>query len=1089
MCCCRFADQFSVWRFAKRYNIGSHVAATLLRLPLRTKAQARISPCSPAAPWQDLALLEGQLQEFCQHAGHSMLFLRTLQAVRVSKHTEISKVQQAAASAAGTAADRTDTAVELARPPGSRAQAASGAAGAAAAQDGADTAVELARPASRAQEASGSPGISPRPQQEEYDNTCLLAVALTVSDEQQRGLTMPEPGAKEAGNKMSQALGFLFSKPKSQKPRLRLVPMELTTLQGDGSRTSTSSYMVSYSQEQPAAVAVCTAVEGHSQLLPASGLFAPLPVLPSTRDAAALGDAAPQHSHLGCQAFLVCGQLSMQHRQLPAAEPDAGMAPSVSSSRSESTSPTAFAASGGAAAAAAGSRSNSRSQSRSSGPMGRHVQPGSPAAAGSSGAYSSQVAVFALTGQLSLEDKRVLDAIAVAWEDLVMWVFNGQLHRALMLAVYDLMPHLVAAVADSDAHAVYAYRQMYAAVAKQQVWRLHSGQLANLPEGCFLEASGQQQQQQQHPVRSSIHSTALADVSRTTSWATEQDSMPDLEAGSDADEPASAVAGTAAPASVHTVQVQPHVPARSGPGPAATAFIQRHVPLFKVPWRVKLQLDAAGIAGIREVTPAVTRRLLKTLLERAGFQQQLSVLEAAELLAFCLADTIRDPEAVQHHGMSSSSSPDPLALPPQLAGLVDATASNMGNIVNSLRDTLGIPTLDFSAGTAAGPGHGAPGSNLINMQAAKECIGLPMFTARQRFLRLGRDAQLLLCPADCEALLLPPGGAAGSPIPSSPSPGSPVPSSMDSRVAPEPLLAAGPAAAELADKFLHPALAAALQQYLRLPQLRQLLGLQFLTLPRCEQLMQRAFVRAWPHTSNIAAMLGNAAAGQPVQALPWVDGSAGGPSAAQLAGLWRVLHSIREEALLWGEEEQGWEAFVAWPLMPTTAGQLVPISCAQVVFTVPKAQPTAAGAAAAGAAAAAAAAPAAAEGAAAPVAPAAMPNWAALPQPWKWLLPALQQAGCPVLDPRFDGPCRELCQVPLLDRLVDPSEPQADSSMPGLITGRALLHLLRACLLATPAVASACLSALDCDCLVTNGRLLVAVHSVTCPLLACCTHR
>ena len=42
-------------------------------------------------------------------------------------------------------------------------------------------------------------------------------------------------------------------------------------------------------------------------------------------------------------------------------------------------------------------------------------------------------------------------------------------------------------------------------------------------------------------------------------------------------------------------------------GAAAMAFIQRRLPLFNVPWRVQLALDAAGVPGCKTVTPESIR--------------------------------------------------------------------------------------------------------------------------------------------------------------------------------------------------------------------------------------------------------------------------------------------------------------------------------------------------------------------------------------------------------------------------------------------------------------------------------------------------
>lgn len=50
-------------------------------------------------------------------------------------------------------------------------------------------------------------------------------------------------------------------------------------------------------------------------------------------------------------------------------------------------------------------------------------------------------------------------------------------------------------------------------------------------------------------------------------------------------------------------------------GDAALAFIQRRLPLFNVPWRVKAALDAAGVAGCKTVTPDSIRSPAWTLVE------------------------------------------------------------------------------------------------------------------------------------------------------------------------------------------------------------------------------------------------------------------------------------------------------------------------------------------------------------------------------------------------------------------------------------------------------------------------------------------
>lgn len=57
-------------------------------------------------------------------------------------------------------------------------------------------------------------------------------------------------------------------------------------------------------------------------------------------------------------------------------------------------------------------------------------------------------------------------------------------------------------------------------------------------------------------------------------------------------------------------------------GPAAQEFIRRALPLLNVPWHVKEALEAAGIPGLKEVTPTVVRSVLDLCrsLKRPSFR-------------------------------------------------------------------------------------------------------------------------------------------------------------------------------------------------------------------------------------------------------------------------------------------------------------------------------------------------------------------------------------------------------------------------------------------------------------------------------------
>jgi hypothetical protein len=87
-------------------------------------------------------------------------------------------------------------------------------------------------------------------------------------------------------------------------------------------------------------------------------------------------------------------------------------------------------------------------------------------------------------------------------------------------------------------------------------------------------------------------------------------------------------------------------------GPSGRAFVERHLPLLAVPWRVKLQLDAAGVAGLRVATPVALRPLLRRLGQQRGAAgsgqgvafSRMGVEAAVELLEFCCGDLVVAPE-------------------------------------------------------------------------------------------------------------------------------------------------------------------------------------------------------------------------------------------------------------------------------------------------------------------------------------------------------------------------------------------------------------------------------------------------------------
>jgi hypothetical protein len=110
-----------------------------------------------------------------------------------------------------------------------------------------------------------------------------------------------------------------------------------------------------------------------------------------------------------------------------------------------------------------------------------------------------------------------------------------------------------------------------------------------------------------------------------------------------------------------------------GLGSEAREFVIHHLPLFKVPWRIVSQLEAAAISGLRLITPVVLRPLMKRLGERDRPADEphpfasLTPLQALQLLEFCCSDLI----TADRNASSSSSS---IQRPTAAAAAVHTTA-------------------------------------------------------------------------------------------------------------------------------------------------------------------------------------------------------------------------------------------------------------------------------------------------------------------------------------------------------------------------------------------------------------------------------
>ncbi|GLI60510.1 hypothetical protein VaNZ11_002673 [Volvox africanus] len=498
-------------------------------------------------------------------------------------------------------------------------------------------------------------------------------------------------------------------------------------------------------------------------------------------------------------------------------------------------------------------------------------------------------------------------------------------------------------------------------------------------------------------------------------------------------------------------------PTTEGLGPAAMGFMARQLPLFDVPWVIKQHLEGADVHGLRTVSPAVVRPLLKNLGRRQGglgagagsgmgggkvVWPGLTVLEATELLLFCSADLACEAPtsataSTAAPASDTTSGPGSSGIPGQqggggVGGLLDELTFQVRNVVGelvgpALYDQLRQQAFGMLGEGAAAQqptntavGHVAPVAAAAAAAAAtpqqpryhnarlQDCRGLPVPTAAGSIEPLGAGALLVAPPLHAA-----PGG-------------------------PSTLLPPNRAA-----EFVHPDCVCKMAEFFKEPQYRARLSLRLYTLEDLARHLRTGLPPGWDQPMPLAAAAPQHQH-QQQRTNSWVglmdlgrawDGGVGrqsdSPSGLWLWQLWALVNGLLDSAWEWqtgfpGRGDGGdmrLDPLQDWPLLPVLgsgpgAGVLLPVRHRRLVICLPSAPPPppgpdggkegGSGDKGAGAAASPSAANSRLVVAAGPL-PSLGDLAPALPAPWNWLAPALHAIGCPLLDPRFKDPLTRHC--------------------------------------------------------------------------------
>ncbi|GLC59948.1 hypothetical protein PLESTB_001557000 [Pleodorina starrii] len=960
-----FADQFSVWSFADGYDIRSHVSATLLRLPLRRAAPQPPGAAAAAAAAArarggggggagggrglrggglavaTLESVEAALRQFAVHGPRSLLFLHCLTGIEVSLLRPSSGAAAPAAAAGG-------------RPPGGVAPSAS-----------------LRRELLLQATVVALDPDRPRPD---------FGGAGAAARQRSGG-----PGALKA---LAQAFGRTLGRGGGQDgPKQHLCPLELHVMAHNGLLLAAAEPEESPSQPPPPPASSSTA-SGSGGGAAAAGLG--LGLLPGGD-----GDDA-QGSTLYRERWLVSSCHDLEGVPLPAAaaaaaaagggggRPELVAAAAVCIARDDQRNlfpasglfapvylpqpPAAAppgAAAGATAAATAGGAALGRMPFLVAGHFylsrrnGKHIVPpfaradGGAVAAGG-GAGGGAAAVSAAPPQPLLpqlqhrceHNRRVLDLAATAWQNLALYFCSQDSYNGPRDRLYDIFPDIAAATAAPTTGGGAAAAGAAGAVDEAALY-------------CVRQM--------------------YAAASRLALWR--------LRTGR----------------FVHLPEGCFLQPTTEGLGPAAMGFMARQLPLFDVPWVTKQHLEAADVHGLRTVSPAVVRPLLKNLGRRQGGAAGaagaggggkltwpgLTVLEATELLQFCSADLVAEAAP------AASTAPPPDAA--RGAGRGQAAAAPAGG---------GGGPVAGAGGPAGGVGGLLDGLTSQMRNVVGELVGPALYDQlRQQALgMLGDAAAAAQQPAVAAAAAAAAAAAVSAPSPAPPLPryhaarllecrGLPIPTAAGSIevLGTPPLMVAPPLAAlpspaallppQCALEFVHPDCVARLADHFKDPQFRSSLEVRLYTLDDVARHMRTALPPGWDHPmapppppaagalqrreqrreqqrreqqrQQQRRQLGD---GPTDLGRVW-DSGGDGPSGLWLWQLWALVNGLLDSAREWlaggvaaggsgggGSGEARLDPLHNWPLLPvlgsgTGSGFLLPVRHCRLVVCLPQPSP------------------------------------------------------------------------------------------------------------------------------------------------------
>ena len=207
-----------------------------------------------------------------------------------------------------------------------------------------------------------------------------------------------------------------------------------------------------------------------------------------------------------------------------------------------------------------------------------------------------------------------------------------------------------------------------------------------------------------------------------------------------------------------------------GGGARAVAFLAAHHPVVSAPPGLRAEFLAAGIAGVRELTPTAIRKLLRSTAPPSGMVSDELVETHIELLGCCFADLIAPPSADASTATPVTAAAAALGAAPggamsTMAALLDENGMIDANTLRAVADHLPGPLRETAeemliasglGGTTRG--EGGPSAAVrpaehppLHTMRLRELHGVPFPTVDGRLVPFN-NSEVLIAPLSATML-------------------------------------------------------------------------------------------------------------------------------------------------------------------------------------------------------------------------------------------------------------------------------------------------------------------------------------------------